>query len=200
MWARSTRIVAPRQHVGTSLRQRIHRGRRVDEARGRKGLGARAGLRPREGRRVRSTAERFSPTNSTQRQTNSPRCDDRTHFAAPTEIRPAAPNEEDFIRSAISNSVGTATSRGGTADKIRWTEPRGGGVALWGFNRSDQPGSPSPMGLQSERPAQRTRPNFTTEHKLIKQTECAGCAESVRRRNGLMSRGPKGNSQSGGLR
>ena len=40
-----------------------------------------------------------------------------------------APNEEDFIRSAIRYSVGIATCRGGTADKICWTEPRGGAVA-----------------------------------------------------------------------
>src|ERR1700676_3721862 len=31
--------------------------------------------------------------------------------------------------------------------------------------------------------AKRTRPNFTTEPKLIKQTECAGCAERIQHAN-----------------
>src|SRR5512135_2697903 len=45
-----------------------------------------------------------------------------------------APNEEDFIRSAVRQSVGVAKSHCGTADKTGWTEPRGG-RGLWNFNR-----------------------------------------------------------------
>ena len=144
MWARSTRIVAPRQHVGTSLRQRIHRGRRVDEARSRKGHGATEGLRPREGRRLGSLprsglVQRTRPTAPNElarawhKRTrpaiqNEPRVRSPTHLGVPKGLGPTRiPNPFRPARAAFYERI---------AISLRDTRPHENGWMQCGRRRT----------------------------------------------------------------